>query len=256
MRSEPDTLSPLRPLCQAVPPAGDDPAGLRRRFQINVSIRTGSSRSDDHTGISVTAASQATIILASQSPRRLGLLEDAGWNVAARPPAIDDGRLEIDTGDPETTVLALAWFKAAQLGPPIEAFASIAADTICVAGGRILGKPADRAEARGMLGLLQDGVHRTLSGVCVVLKSGERRFMIDAARVEIGELSSRVIEEYLDGGEWGDKAGGYNLADRQAAGWPIRCDGDPGTVMGLPMRRLQPWLRAIAPSSDPAEDRG
>lgn len=206
-------------------------------------------RFDDHTGIFVTAASQGTIILASQSPRRLGLLRAAGWDVDPRPPAIDDGKLEIETGDPETMVLALAWFKAAQLGPPAEAFASIAADTICVAAGRILGKPADRAEAREMLGLLQDGVHQTLSGVCIVLQNGERRFMVDAARVEIGELDSRIIEGYLDGDEWGDKAGGYNLADRQTAGWPIRCEGDPGTVMGLPMRRLQPWLRTLAASS-------
>lgn len=206
-------------------------------------------RFDDHTGIFVTAASHGTIILASQSPRRLDLLRSAGWNVDPRPPAIDDGRLEIEAGDPETTVLSLAWFKAAQLGPPTDAFASIAADTICVAAGRILGKPSDRTEAREMLGLLQDGAHRTLSGVCIVLKNGERRFMVDAARVEIGELDLQVIEGYLDGDEWGDKAGGYNLADRQAAGWPIRCEGDPGTVMGLPMRRLQPWLRRLAASS-------
>ena len=146
-------------------------------------------------------------------------------------------------------VLSLAWFKAAQLGPPADAFASIAADTICVAAGRILGKPADRAQAREMLGLLQDGAHQTLSGVCIVLRNGERRFMVDAARVEIGELDPLAIEGYLDGDQWGDKAGGYNLADRQAAGWPIRCEGDPGTVMGLPMRRLQPWLRMLAASS-------
>ena len=183
-----------------------------------------------------------TIVLASQSPRRLALLSDAGWNVVSRPPSVDDGRLSVDLGDPERTVLALAWFKSAQLGSPLDAFVSVAADTVCFAQGRILGKPRDRAEAGDMLRMLQAGEHRTLSGVCLMTNDGRRRFMVDAAIVRVGRLEDREVESYLDGGEWRDKAGGYNLADRQAAGWPIDCVGDPGTVMGLPMKRLQPWL--------------
>ena len=93
-----------------------------------------------------------------------------------------------------------------------------------------------------MLGRLQAGEHRTLSGVCLMTNDGRRRFMVDTAVVRMGRLNKEEVESYLDGGAWRDKAGGYNLADRQAAGWPIDCIGDPGTVMGLPMERLQPWL--------------
>ena len=68
--------------------------------------------------------------------------------------------------------------------------------------------------------------------------------MCDVARVWIGDVSRTTLEEYLSSGEWRGKAGGYNLLDRLAAGWPIRVIGDTTTVMGLPMvqlnRQLQP----------------
>jgi septum formation protein len=187
------------------------------------------------------------VILGSASPRRRRLLSEAGWIVDQRPPGIDDGELRIDAGTPEATVAALAWFKAAQLGPPDEgAVASITADTVCAAGGRILGKPGDRAEAAGMLGLMAPGRHRTLTGVCVLGRDGSRRLFVDASIVEMDVIDPDALSAYLDSGEWRDKAGGYNLADRVDAGWPIRCTGDPTTVMGLPMRRLQPILEAMA----------
>lgn len=186
------------------------------------------------------------VILGSASPRRRRLLEEAGWAVEQRPPAIDDGALAIDAGSPETTVAALAWFKAAQIEPPVGRMcAVIAADTVCAVEGRILGKPPDRDAAAAMLRLLAGGAHRTLTGVCLLDRSGGRRLLVDAATVVVGELDPGEIEGYLDTGAWSDKAGGYNLADRIAAGWPIRCEGDPATVMGLPMRRLVPILEAM-----------
>lgn len=186
------------------------------------------------------------VILGSASPRRRRLLEEAGWEVEQRPPAIDDGALPIDAGTPEATVAALAWFKAAQLDLPTgPTRAAIAADTVCAVGDRILGKPRDRADASAMLRLLSGGDHRTLTGVCLLDRAGGRRLFVDAATVAVGELDDATLDAYLDTGEWTDKAGGYNLADRIAAGWPIRCEGDPTTVMGLPMRRLGPMLDAM-----------
>jgi septum formation protein len=193
------------------------------------------------------------VILGSASPRRRRLLAEAGWIVDQRPPDIDDGELRIDAGSPEATVAALAWFKAAQLGPPDgEAIASIAADTVCAAEGRILGKPVDRADAAAMLQLMAPGRHRTLTGVCVQGRDGSRHLFVDAAIVEMDAIDPESLASYLDSGEWHDKAGGYNLADRVDAGWPIRCTGDPTTVMGLPMRRLQPMLEQLARTETPA----
>ncbi len=193
------------------------------------------------------------VILGSASPRRRRLLEEAGWTVEQRPPAIDDGELMIDTGTPEATVAALAWFKAAQLGPPEgDAVASIAADTVCVVRNEILGKPGDQADAARMLGLMAPGRHRTLTGVCVLGRNGGRRLFVDAATVEMDAIEPASLQTYLDSAEWRGKAGGYNLADRVAAGWPVRCWGDPTTVMGLPMRRLLPILAELGSSETSA----
>ena len=191
------------------------------------------------------------VILGSASPRRRLLLEEAGWGVEQRPPAIDDGRLDIDAGTPEATVAALAWFKAAQIDPPGGGFiAAIAADTVCAVGDRILGKPGDVEEAADMLRLLAGGRHRTLTGVCILDRDARRWMFVDASIVSVGELEDREIEAYLATDAWTDKAGGYNLADRIAAGWPIHCDGDPTTVMGLPMQRLLPMLETMVGSGD------
>ena len=54
------------------------------------------------------------------------------------------------------------------------------------------------------------------------------------------------IDEYVATGEWSGKAGAYNLSERMAAGWPIEYDGDPTTIMGLPMRALLARLEQAA----------
>jgi predicted house-cleaning NTP pyrophosphatase (Maf/HAM1 superfamily) len=61
----------------------------------------------------------------------------------------------------------------------------------------------------------------------------------------IGELQEEQIQEYVASGAWRGKSGGYNLADRIEAGWPIECEGDPATVMGLPMVKLVPQLNDL-----------
>lgn len=60
----------------------------------------------------------------------------------------------------------------------------------------------------------------------------------DTARVRVGRIPIAEIESYVASGQWRGKAGAYNLAERLAAGWPIEYEGDPATIMGLPMRRL------------------
>jgi len=62
----------------------------------------------------------------------------------------------------------------------------------------------------------------------------------------VGAIDDGRIEAYVWGGDWRGKAGAYNLSERVEAGWPITCEGDPATVMGLPMRRLPAWLGRFA----------
>ena len=193
------------------------------------------------------------LILASQSPRRAQLLREAGFAFEQRSPPFADpdqppGHLE--GHEAEDYACALAVQKAESLAGEIDGSATIlAADTICVdAAGVLVGKPADRDHARAMLRSFVGCDHRVLSGVALmrIAVSGERSLdsFADTAVVTFGAVSDEQLETYLATEDWQGKAGGYNLFDRQAAGWPITVSGDPTTVVGLPMDRLVPMLSA------------
>jgi predicted house-cleaning NTP pyrophosphatase (Maf/HAM1 superfamily) len=61
----------------------------------------------------------------------------------------------------------------------------------------------------------------------------------------MGRLDETTLETYLAGAHWQGKAGGYNLLDRMNAGWPLTYEGDPTTIMGLPMNRLIDRLNVV-----------
>lgn len=197
------------------------------------------------------AVSAAVVLLASASPRRRSLLESIGCEVIVVPPAIDDAAAPVSEQHLPRLAKALAWFKAAQvLHDPAAADARarskwlVAADTICDVDGAALGKPRDEREAAAMLEALRGRRHAVHTGVCLVeLSRGSRRLFTDTAIVSIGDVDAARREHHLRSGAWRGRAGGYNFADVVAAGWPVACEGDPATVMGLPLRRLEPLLR-------------
>ena len=197
-------------------------------------------------------ADQPRLILASRSPRRRAMLDDAGiaFEVAE---GVDDGGLLPGSVDAEHWVAALAFLKAWSVARDLEESAVVlGADTVCAADGTLLGKPADAADARAMLGSFIGGTHQVLTGVALVTPDGRRELIGDAADVTWGQLDETAIDRYIDSGDWQDKAGAYNLAERQADGWPSECAGDPTTVMGLPMQRLPARLDAwLAGPLDP-----
>jgi septum formation protein len=187
------------------------------------------------------------LVLASASPRRLALLESAGFAPEVLASDLDDAGVARGSGSIAAFIAALAWFKAARtisrhdLGEAVV----VAADTVCVAGQRTLGKPSDEADAALMLRTLRGRPHRTITGVSVVGPDRRRRVFVDSATVELGPLSDEEIDRYVASGAWRGKAGGYNYAERLAAGWPMRCAGDPTSVMGLPLRRTVAVLEAL-----------
>lgn len=198
-----------------------------------------------------------TLWLASGSPRRRRMLAEAGIAATVRPAEVDDGRLEPGAVPPRWWVAALAWFKAAAVARRLERIEPaarglvLAADTVCLLQGTVTGQPADAAAAARTIRRVAGGEHEVLTGVALLeVPSGRRRLLVDTARVRCGPLSEAAIEEYVATDAWRGKAGGYNLEERLAAGWPLSCTGDPMTVVGLPMRRLEsilaPWRRAPA----------
>lgn len=200
--------------------------------------------------------------LASGSPRRRFMLDEAHVPIEVQPADIDDGRLTPGGVVPEAWVMAMAHLKARRVlellverGELSRGGTVIGADTVCVHDGVMLGKPRDAVHAREMIHMMRDRAHVTITGIALVTPGDRggwpplRRLFFDQTRVVVGPLPDEEIERYIACGEWRGKAGAYNLSERVSAGWPIRVEGDPATVMGLPMQRL---LRLLNPSTEAA----
>jgi len=120
----------------------------------------------------------------------------------------------------------------------------IGADTIVLCDGRVLGKPADRDEAKVMLGLQLNNLQQVVTGVAVVDPSKGRKvsgYEVSTVMLE-GDIGD--IERYLDTGSWEGKAGAFGLQDDG----PIRArlvSGRPDNVIGLPMTLVHRLLRLV-----------
>jgi septum formation protein len=140
---------------------------------------------------------------------------------------------------PADRVLAHARGKArdvaARAGIPAGG-AILAADTEVVLDGRALGTPADRDDARRMLRSLSGREHEVLTALALVTAAGERT-AVERAVVRFVRLDAAACEWYLATGEWRGRAGAYAV---QGAGGALveRVEGDPGTVVGLPLAAL------------------
>ena len=181
------------------------------------------------------------LILASTSPRRRELLAAAGIDAIILSPKIDDALFECGTLLPDVWVTSLAILKARSLctGSGSKVGTVLSADTVCVVDGEILGQPTDGEHARKMINSMTNRSHEVLTGWCLKSIDGTRSMHgCETTIVFIGEIDQEDLNTYIEGGMWQGKAGGYNLSERLAAGWPLTWQGDPTSVMGLPMDRL------------------
>jgi len=140
---------------------------------------------------------------------------------------------------PEAAVERLARAKAAAVARAERALPVIAADTVVVAGGAILGKPASDADAAAMLRRLSGTTHDVLTGVCVV-NGAASASGVERTAVTFATLSEAEIDWYVRTGEPRDKAGAYHV-DGLGALFIARIEGSPSNVAGLPvvlLRRL------------------
>lgn len=186
------------------------------------------------------ARAAAPLVLASTSPRRLELLARLGLapaRVAA--PDIDEAPLKGEL--PRPYVLRVAAAKAAAVARA-SGEAVLAGDTTIAVGQRILGKPADAAEARAMLALLSGRRHRCLSAVCVIGPDGAARQRLAATVVAFKRLGAAEIDRYLAGDEWRGKAGAYAIQG-SAEAWVRFLSGSHSGVVGLPLFETAALLR-------------
>ncbi len=180
------------------------------------------------------------IILASQSPRRRYLLERAGLRFAVIPSRLDEASITAAT--PDDYVRELAQAKAMDIARMHPDSWVIGADTVVVAEGRILGKPASTAQARDMLRRLSGRMHQVLTGFCICRLSGEHVFT-DVVRTDVlfKTLTDDEIEWYIQTGEPFDKAGAYAI---QGIGTFLvkRINGSYTNVVGLPVCEVVEFL--------------
>ncbi|MFN2565416.1 MAG: nucleoside triphosphate pyrophosphatase [Gemmatimonadaceae bacterium] len=181
------------------------------------------------------------VILASSSPRRRELLTLVGIRHEVVPADIDESYLSGE--QPGAHAERLARKKAAVVAAAIPDAVTIAADTIVVVDGDVLGKPRDAAHATQMLRRLSGRAHRVITAVAAVW-NGATASGIEDVGVTFRPLSEREIAAYIATGEPMDKAGAYGI---QGYGATIveRVDGDYFAVMGLALNRLVRLLEGL-----------
>jgi septum formation protein len=181
------------------------------------------------------------IILASQSPRRRELLGQMGITQFDILPAQGEEDMT-EQVTPAALVEHLALAKAKEVAAKAEPDAVvIAADTIVVQGGRVLGKPHSREEAFAMLSALSGTTHQVYTGVAVI-RGGQVLVRHECTHVTFRPLSEEEIWAYIATGESMDKAGAYGIQGRGAL-LVEGIRGDYFNVVGLPVCTLGRMLR-------------
>lgn len=182
------------------------------------------------------------LILASASPRRQELLKLFGYPFSVRAADIDE---TMDpAGNPFDEVARLSREKALAV-PREPEDVVIAADTIVVCGGRVLGKPHSPREAAGMLNLLSGRDHQVMTG-CSIVRDDRCISFTEVTDLHFRPLAQSEIDRYVRSSEPMDKAGAYGIQGG-AALFCSRLEGDYYNVMGLPVCRLGQYLKEIAP---------
>lgn len=183
------------------------------------------------------------IYLASASPRRKELLKQVGISFRVVPSTVEE---KITKEKPNEVVEELSYQKAVDVCGRLiaegkEDFVVIGADTVVSAWGKILGKPADKADAARMLKDLQGGSHQVYTGVTLAWKYKDMSPMyavfFECTDVTMYAMSDEEIQKYVDSGEPMDKAGAYAIQGLCAAHIQGIC-GDYNNVVGLPVGRL------------------
>jgi septum formation protein len=173
------------------------------------------------------------LILASSSPRRAQILRSLGLDFRVVVPEVDEALLPGETGPVGAERLARVKAEAVAAR---ETLPVVAADTLVLSEGEVLGKPVSDDDAVAMLRRLSGRSHEVVTGVCV--RAGGRSFSgVERTTVRFAALSPAAIDRYVASGEPRDKAGAYHVDGRGAA-FIESVEGSPSNVAGLPVRLL------------------
>ena len=202
------------------------------------------------------------LVLASASPRRHELLSQAGLTFTVHEPHIREDPLAGESTADYVSRMAEEKARAVferlsqQTIAPADPLLVLGADTCVLSEGKILGKPANRAEARHMLESLSGRTHQVLTGIATVSRAGAI-VAVEISQVVFNRIEPDELQHYLDSGEPLDKAGAYGIQG-YAARWIPRVEGCYFNIVGLPIARTMDLLdraaaQLAAPSPHPAD---
>jgi septum formation protein len=173
-----------------------------------------------------------TLVLASQSPRRIELLKRIVADFAVLPSDVEERINPALT--PEQNALALAEEKARAIAQLCPGVYILGADTLVVLANEVFGKPLDRADAQRILRLLQGQTHQVITGVAVIGPQGRAYCVAAVSHVRFNPVTEREMERYIDSGEPMDKAGAYAIQGKGA--FMVQGhDGSFSNIVGLPL---------------------
>lgn len=182
------------------------------------------------------------IILSSNSPRRKELLTGLDLDFEVRViPGIDESYPE------DMPVGEIAEYIASKKADAYKSLIKgndlvLTADTVVILGDKVLGKPANLDDAKGMLRLLSGKTHHVITGVCLMTKDKQRHFSV-VTDVSFKELSDAEIDYYVERYKPLDKAGAYGIQEWIGHIGVTSIAGNYFNVMGLPVQRIYTELQ-------------
>ena len=187
-------------------------------------------------------ALQERLLLASASPRRREILENLGFEFEILPSDVDES--EVPWNDPVKSAKLLAEIKGvdAQMTRPRKTI--IAADTIVLCDGQVMGKPGSPEEAKEMLETLSGRMHEVVTGIALIAPPNIRIIEAESTRVFFRGLGTEEISRYIETGEPFDKAGAYAIQG-YASAFIEKIEGCYFNVVGLPVSRLFGMFRRL-----------
>jgi septum formation protein len=191
-------------------------------------------------------SSDSRLILASASPRRAEILTSLGIPFTILPADVPEDPVPGETG--EAAAARLAADKAARVAGSRPDAWVLAADTLVLLDGAILGKPRDDAEAAQMLRLLSGREHRVVTALHLKRGAPPGRGLAEISRVRFAPMDETEIRWYVATGEPRDKAGAYGVQGLGAR-FIEEIHGSFTNVMGLPARAV---YRLIRDAPDPS----
>lgn len=191
------------------------------------------------------------LVLASASPRRRELLERLGLELILAPANVDESPRDDESGPAHALRVAAA--KVAAVAERYPDAPVLAADTVVLRQGQILGKPIDRDEASGMLRALAGATHVVATAVCVQWR-GRHASHLELARVTFVPFDPDLYAWYVGTGEGDDKAGAYAVQGKGAV-LVERVEGNVQAVVGLPLCAVPALMGRLGLSLSAAGER-